>query len=86
MISAVATERFDTGALARLEPGTLRLVRAKLDKAVFNVVGAIEPGDEVWLVPLDSRLIPTGGVPVAGATVAGTGVGVEGLVTRQTGE
>jgi hypothetical protein len=82
MISAVATERFDAGATARLEPGTLRLVRAELSKATLNVVGAIEPGEEVWLIPLDSRLIQIGGVRVAGATTAGVG----GLLAKQTGE
>lgn len=87
MISASVTERLEVGARARLEAGTLRLRRAREGEShVFTVGKVLTPGDEVWLVPLDSRLV-FNGIPVAGATtIPGSGVGVAGLTERQTGE
>ena len=67
MISAVAEERLQVGMSARLEPGTLRLRKTRNGESiVFTVLQAIEPGEEVWLVPLGPQLLAVG-VPVAGA-------------------
>jgi hypothetical protein len=75
MISAVVVERIEHGAWCRLEPGTLNLRNVRQgEDPVFSSSWALNEGDEVWLVPLDSALIEMHqGLPVRGAARAGTG-------------
>ena len=86
MIDAMADERLEVGASAKLEPGTLRLRRTKPgEHPVFLVTQAIEAGQVVAIVPLDPGPVHQGTL-VRGATVVSGASGVEGLVTPQTGE
>lgn len=78
MIDAMADERLEVGASAKLEPGTLRLRRTKPgEHAVFLVTQMIEPGQVVSIIPLDPGLVHQG-TPVRGSTVAGPGAGQTG--------
>ena len=72
MISAVVKEYVPSGQLCRLEPGTLHLVRAQPEVAVFSSTRDLDEGDEVWIVPMDGSLVEYSlGVSVRGAAQFG---------------
>ena len=57
MLSAVVQEYIPKDQLCRLQPGTLHLVRAQPEVAVFVATRDLDEGDEVWIVPMDGSLV-----------------------------
>ena len=57
MLSAVVQEYIPKDQLCRLQPGTLHLVRAQPEVAVFVATRNLDEGDEVWIVPMDGSLV-----------------------------